>query len=94
VQAALARCLAGPLDVASLRALDQADQSLAAATRDHLVWEAYRIALNGLPMEDIRQHLELRRDRFRLALREAAVVSQAGEGYNLGGNAGMSPAAG
>jgi ADP-heptose:LPS heptosyltransferase len=78
VAIALEACLSGPLDASSLRALDQADQTLAAATRSHLVWEAYRIALNGLPLADIRQHLELRRQRFRLALQEASASRRSG----------------
>lgn len=100
VASALDRCLApGPghdprPNPAALRTLDQADQALAAATQDNLVWEAYRIALNGLPIKDIRQHLELRRKRFQLALREATVVSSARQGYNSSGTPGYPPAYG
>lgn len=74
VQAALERAIAAGPEAAALRDLEAADHALAAATLDSVVWEAYRIAINALSLKDIRKHLELRRQRFRQALREEAAL--------------------
>lgn len=71
----LDRCLAGACGSGDLAALEAADRALEAVTRDSLVWEAYRVAINGLDLEDIRRHLGLRRDRFELAVREEAALA-------------------
>lgn len=70
VLAALDRSLDRDGHPADLLDLESADRDLAGLTGDSLVWEAYRVALNGLPIRDIRQHLEMRRQRFRAAMRE------------------------
>lgn len=72
VGAKLEACLADPAPE-RLAELEAADRELAEDTRDDLVWEAYRIALNGLPLKDIRSHLIARRSRFEQALREEAL---------------------
>jgi hypothetical protein len=72
VDEALRRCLAGDAHPSDLLGLESAERELAAATDDSVVWEAYRIAVNGLSLRDIRRHLELRRERFVAALREEA----------------------
>ncbi len=70
VRDALRRCLARDAYPSDLLGLESAERDLAAATGDSVVWEAYRIAVNGLSLKDIRRHLELRRERFEAALRE------------------------
>ena len=54
-------------------ALQKAEDDLAAETQASLVWEAYRIASNGLPFGDLRSHLAARKARFDRALREEAM---------------------
>jgi ADP-heptose:LPS heptosyltransferase len=64
----------------SIAALESADRDLASATSGCVVWEAYRIAVNGLPLRDIREHLALRRERFDRALLEEASAGGGGSG--------------
>lgn len=71
----LDRCLTESLAGKDLIDLEAADRELAEATRDSVVWEAYRIAINGLSLADIRKHLELRRIRFERALQEETTLS-------------------
>lgn len=81
LESALAGGIRGP-DAEALRDLEAADRALAAATDASVVWEAYRIAINALPLEDLRIHLELRRRRFGQALREAAALGTPGRAGN------------
>lgn len=76
----LNRCQTGTPTGQDLIDLESADRELAEATRDSVIWEAYRIAINGLPLTDIRQHLELRRNRFERALQEETTLSMAADG--------------
>jgi ADP-heptose:LPS heptosyltransferase len=55
-------------------ALEKTERDLGDETRDSVVWEAYRIAVNGLSVADLREHARLRRDRFAQALSEDATV--------------------
>ncbi len=57
-------------DAETLTALESAEQAMAAESHASLIWEAYRIAVNGLSMLDIPGHLIFRRARFGAALRE------------------------
>ncbi len=68
-QEALANAIAHPNPTA-LGLLATEEQSLAGETRDNLVWEAYRIAVNGLSLQDLPMHLALRKSRFEKALYE------------------------
>jgi ADP-heptose:LPS heptosyltransferase len=62
---------------ANLTAVEAAEAELAGETGASLVWEAYRIAINGLPLRDLRLHLARRLARFELALQEEALSSVA-----------------
>jgi hypothetical protein len=57
-----------------LRRLAAAERALEADTRHDLVWEAYRIAANGLPLRDVRGHLRARLDRLDSALDEESAL--------------------
>lgn len=75
----LGRCLSDSMAAQDLIDLEAADRGLAEATRDSVVWEAYRIAINGLSLTDIRQHLKLRGNRFERALQEENTLSMVPE---------------
>jgi hypothetical protein len=64
----------------ALKILEQEERLWAEKTANDLVWEAYRIAVNGLPLLPLARHLAGRRKRLGLAWRESrqlAVVSPA-----------------
>ncbi|MDB5104745.1 MAG: lipopolysaccharide heptosyltransferase [Fibrobacteres bacterium] len=69
----LAACASGAAPSAQdLSDLEAAERDLAGETRSDLVWESYRIAVNGLSVRDLRDHLAARFSRFELALKEEA----------------------
>lgn len=73
---ALHRCLTQPSS-REILALESAERDLAAETTGSLVWEAYRISVNGMPLQDLGAHLQSRAARFEQALREE-VAQRAG----------------
>ncbi len=72
LQGLLSECCADP-HPGNLSALEAAERELAAETQADLVWEAYRIAVNGLPVAELPAHLIARRARLQSALREEAL---------------------
>lgn len=72
----LAECLANPSSAGNLTALEAADRVWSEESQASLVWEAYRIAINGLPLKDLHSHLSSRFSRFGTALWEAASLSR------------------
>jgi ADP-heptose:LPS heptosyltransferase len=79
LSAALDQAIAKPTAEA-LKILEQEERLWAEKTANDLVWEAYRIAVNGLPLLPLARHLAGRRKRLGLAWRESrqlAVVSPA-----------------
>lgn len=57
----------------NLSALEAVDREWAEDTRANLIWEAYRIAVNGLPLGDLPAYLIARKARFGKALLEEAL---------------------
>lgn len=68
--------LSAGTDAALLTRIQKAESALGGETMDNLVWEAYRIAVNGISLRDPRTHLAERRARFAAALREEALAIQ------------------
>lgn len=62
-------------EAGDFRGLEQAERALGAETADEVIWEAYRIAVNGLPLRDLRLHIDLRRARFARAVGEEQASS-------------------
>ncbi len=56
-----------------LHRLESEERAWAEATRDDLVWEAYRIALRGLPTDSVGILLQSRKHRLKRALWEASL---------------------
>jgi ADP-heptose:LPS heptosyltransferase len=54
----------------TLLSLEQSERVLATETQDSLIWESYRICINGMPLKQLKEYLQLRQARFHLALRE------------------------
>lgn len=72
----LDKCIGQPLDE-NLAVLTAIEKELEEETRADLIWEAYRIAVNGLPWGDLRAHLILRKARLESALEEEALTRHA-----------------
>ena len=70
---ALQACIADP-GKRNRDALEEAERNWAQVTGSDLVWEAYRIALNGIPLGNLEDHLRARLSRLRSAFREAECV--------------------
>jgi hypothetical protein len=54
----------------SLLVLEQSEQALAEQTQDSLIWESYRIAINGIELQNLAEYLAHRQNRLLLALAE------------------------
>ncbi len=54
----------------NITALERVEQELGLETPDDLVWDAYRIGINSLPLDNLEFHLESRMRRLSLALSE------------------------
>jgi ADP-heptose:LPS heptosyltransferase len=67
---ALNACIADP-GKQNRDALEAAEWEWAQETGSHLVWEAYRIAVNGIPLSHLGDHLRARLARLQSAFREA-----------------------
>jgi ADP-heptose:LPS heptosyltransferase len=67
----LLQCLANPTSE-NLSELEAAERDWAQESQTSLVWEAYRIAINGLSLNDLHSHLSSRLIRLQTSLREAA----------------------
>ncbi len=57
--------------------LQEADRQWAEITSKSLLWEAYRIALNGLPMDNLQLYLRKRKERLWQAVEEEKASYQA-----------------
>ena len=59
----LEECLKSCLhDYSRVQQLEAKEQALAAETQDSIAWETYRIAINSIPLDDIRVYLNARLD--------------------------------
>jgi hypothetical protein len=54
--------------------IEAAEKELSEEKGGSLVWEAYRIAVNGLPMDDVRGNLAARLARLERALKEDSLA--------------------
>jgi hypothetical protein len=68
----LNKCLENPISENLLR-LEALDKEFSIKTRKNLIWEAYRININGLPLTPIKSYLKKRVYALRHASREAMV---------------------
>jgi hypothetical protein len=64
------------LDPVALQRLEGAEQALAKTTQANLIWEAYRIAINGLSLQNLAAYLLQRKERFNLAIQEEYQASR------------------
>ncbi len=61
---------------AALQRLEAVEKNLAEQTQLNLIWEAYRIAINGLSLQNFPVYLRQRQTRFYLALQEENQVNK------------------
>jgi len=60
-----------------LKQLAEDEEYWAKETEHNLIWEAYRIAVNGFPITPVKHFLEQKRDRFLLAIHEEQAANTA-----------------
>ncbi len=71
----LVRAIANP-EPQALQRLEAAEKELAEHTHSNLIWEAYRIAINGLSLQNLPLYLTQRQARFYLALQEENQINK------------------
>ena len=71
----LNQCLESPTP-AALKQLAEVEEAWANESEHNLIWEAYRIAVNGFPIHPIQHFLGQKRERFMVAIHETEAMNK------------------